>query len=150
MGIELPAKALWISPVNHKFLKKFRKVIISEEKWRDLKCCDKTSKSGGKWRMGNEVEWNSMKWYEVKWSTVKWSELNRSVMRWTEICVLSLICSYVAVCKFFAIRWPIIINLSLSLTNYSIFQYIFISGFLFFVHFLFVNSVILCFFSFCK
>ena len=30
-------------------------------KWKDLKGDDKTSKSGGKWKMGSEVNWSEVK-----------------------------------------------------------------------------------------
>jgi len=47
-----------LSPVEHMFSKKrVRKVIRGEVKWRDLKRGDKTSKSGGKWKMVSEVKW---------------------------------------------------------------------------------------------
>ena len=46
------------SPVDHILLEKKgyeSEVIISEEKWRDLKRDDETSESGGKWEMKSEV-----------------------------------------------------------------------------------------------
>ena len=56
---QLPAEALGTFPSRSRvFRKRVRKVIISEVKWRDLKRADGTSKSRGKWRMGNEVKWS--------------------------------------------------------------------------------------------
>ena len=52
------------------FRKRVRKVIISEVKWRDLKRGHETSKSGGKWKMGNEVNYSEVRWSEALWCNV--------------------------------------------------------------------------------
>ena len=49
---------------------------------------DETSKSGGKWKIGSEVNWCEAKLSEVKWSEMK---------IFGEMCDFSLIYIYVAV-----------------------------------------------------
>ena len=58
---QLPAEALvTFLCKSHIFRKGVRRVIISEERWRDLKRGDETSKGGGKWEMGSAV--NDLFW----------------------------------------------------------------------------------------
>jgi hypothetical protein len=125
---------------SHTFRKRVRKVIPSEEKWRVFKGCDETSRSAGKWKMGSEE---------------KWSE----VLIFGEMCVFSLIDSYVAVCMFCAVRCVCVSLLFASvcywlITRFRFFNILFMFVFLFCLFvFYFVYSVFLyCFvycFSFC-
>ena len=78
-------------------------VNCSEVKWSDVK-----------WRV-SEAWWRNVQkyrdvkngdWSVVKCSAVKWSE----VMVLSDMCVLSLIYSYVALCRFCAVRCLIIIG----------------------------------------
>ena len=69
----------------------------------------------------SEVKWSEVKWSEVKWSEVKWSE----DLGWN--CVLSLIYSYIAVCRFCAVRCVIVICWYLLFSNYS-------TSFFFYIH----------------
>jgi hypothetical protein len=66
-------------------------------KWSDMKRGDKTSKSGGKWKMVSEVEWSDLKRGDKtsksggKWkmmSEVKWKMVSE-VKIFGEMCVLS-------------------------------------------------------------
>jgi hypothetical protein len=71
----------------------FRKLIITEKKWRDFKGGDETSKSAGNWKIGNEVLWREVKWTELKWA--KWSEVDWSdYPRWIVCIIIDLqLCS---------------------------------------------------------
>jgi hypothetical protein len=90
-------------------------------------------------------------WSLVKCSEVKWCD----VTIFGEMCVFSLIYSYVAVCMFCAVRCVIIICFYLLLSKYSTYvvQYSFYVCFLLYFCFLFcVFCVFVCFvycFSFC-
>jgi hypothetical protein len=107
---QLPALELTTFPwKSHIFRKRARKVIINEVKWRVFE---------GWWR-------TVQKWRDVKnreWSVVKCSEGKLSeVMILGEMCVLSLIYSYVAVCRFCVLRYLIIISFILLYSSYSTF-----------------------------
>ena len=80
-----------------------------------LKRDDETSKSGEKWKMECEVQCSEVKWSVVKWRKVRWSE----VKLFGEMCILSLIYSYVAEFSFCVVRCLIIICFSSLISNYS-------------------------------
>ena len=88
--------------------------------------------------MGSEVTWSEVKWSEVKW---------RDVMIFSEMGLLSLIYSYVAVCRFCAVRCVIIICFYLLFSNHMTYVFsILFMDFLFCIFvFYFVYSVFLYF-----
>jgi len=80
---QLPAEVLATFPCkSHMFRKKFRKVIISEEKWRVL---DGWWRNVQKYREVKNGDWNVVKWSDVKWSQVKWCEMKSSEVMWNEV-----------------------------------------------------------------
>jgi hypothetical protein len=106
---QLPAEALVTFPwKSHISRKRVRKVIVCEEKWRVF-CSVVTErpKVQGHEKCG-------VKCSEVQWSEVKWSE----VMIVDEICLLSLLYIYVAVCRFCVVHYLIIICFYLLFSNY--------------------------------
>jgi hypothetical protein len=76
----------------------------------------------------NNGEWIEVKCSVLKWTVVKWT----AVKIFGEMFVLSLIYSYVAVCRFCVVRFAIIICLTSLFSNYStyVFNIIFMFAFL--------------------
>ena len=83
------------------------------------------------------VIWREVKWTEVIWRQVKWSEVKRFEVKWSEaiwrevkwievmicgdMCVLSLIYIYVALCSFCAVNFLITIRFYLLYSNFQIY-----------------------------
>jgi hypothetical protein len=109
---------------------------VRSEKWRVGSVMTKRSKEQGreKWEMKcSDVK---LKWNKVTWFEVKWNELGE-VMIWVEMCVLSLIYIYVAVCRFCAVSCVIIICFSFLFTFYVYFPALYVC-------FLFCAFVLFC------
>jgi hypothetical protein len=90
---------------------RWSEVMWSEVRWSEVRRCE------AKW---GEVRWRDVKWSEEMWSEVNWSEAKRSeVIILGEMCVLSWICSYVAVCRVCVVPYLIINGVSFLFSNYS-------------------------------
>ena len=129
---QLPAEALATFPCkSHIFRRKFRELIVSEEKWRVF---EKWWRNVQKCRDVKNGEWSVVKCSEVNSREVKWSD----VMILDDMCVLSLIYGYVAVCKFCAVRC--VINICFCLLFYHYSTYVFFN-----IPFMFVFVLYFCF-----
>jgi hypothetical protein len=96
-------------------------ISVLKKNARNWRVVIETSRSAGTWKNGGL---SVMKWCEVKWSELKISG---------EMCVWSLIYSYVAVCMFCAVRCVIIVCCYLILCNYATCVFLYSIYVLFFV-----------------